>query len=230
MEFGFDSDHDRCKERGLGMDQSNHTLLIVFVALTGLSVFLQLCVFIIFIVALKKTATAIISAKSATDDFKESVIPVLHSTRELLERVSPQIGVISEGLAEIIQLLHKETKGVQVSVSEIMARVNRQSVHIDEIVTKGLNSVERAGAKLDSAIAIPVRQANGIVAAIKAIFETYTGMNSRQRKPAPMVTYAAPVATVPVASVPVASVPVAAPQTAYADVPVPTISEVEPKI
>jgi uncharacterized protein YoxC len=225
MEFGFDSDQDRHKERGLWMDSSTHTLLIVFVALIAVSVFLQVCAFIIFIVALKKTATAINSAKAATDDFKESVIPVLHSTRELLERVSPQVGIISEGLAEIIQLLHKESKSVQVSVSEIMGRVNRQSAHIDELVTKGLNSVERAGAKLDTAIAIPIRQANGIVAAIKAIFETYTGTGSRQRKPAPTVTYAAPVA-----SVSVASMPVAAPQPAYVDVPVPAISEVDPRI
>jgi uncharacterized protein YoxC len=208
------------------MDAGNHTLLVIFVAMTGVSVFLQLCVFIIFIVALKKTATAITSAKAATDDFKDSVIPVLHSTRELLERVSPQIATISEGLAEIIQLLHRESKGVSVSVSDIMARVNRQSEHLDELLTKGLNSVERAGTALESAVTVPIRQANGVVAALKAMLETYRSGNPKRKAP-PTVTYqvASPQPYIPPVQATYSDVPAT-----YADVPVTSATTADPKI
>jgi hypothetical protein len=41
------------------------------------------------------------------------------------------------------------------------------------MLTTGLNSVERAGLMLESAVALPVRQVNGIFAAAKAVIETY---------------------------------------------------------
>ena len=152
------------------------TLLIIFVGLTGVAVLLQACVLFAIYVSLKKTAQ---SVQQTTEDLKATIVPMVHSTRELLERISPQVVTISAGLAELTEALHKETKGVRVSVSEIMERVSRQTARVDSILTQGLNTVERAGAVLETTVALPVRQANGILAAIKAVIETYRSTPSR---------------------------------------------------
>jgi len=120
-----------------------------------------------------------------TDDLKATVVPMVHSTRELLERITPQIITVTAGLSELTELLRKETAGVSFSVAEIMGRISRQTQHLDAMLTSGLNSVERAGTLLESAVTLPVRQANGIFAAVKAMIETYRSAAPPRRPPYP---------------------------------------------
>ena len=152
------------------MTWNTETILIFFVAFTGVSVLLQACVLFGIYLSLRKTAK---SALEVTEDMKAMVIPMVHSTRELVERITPQIITISAGLAELTESLRKETKGVSFSVTEIMERVNRQTQRLDALLTTSLNAVERAGEAVETVVAAPVRQVNGILAAIKAVIETY---------------------------------------------------------
>jgi methyl-accepting chemotaxis protein len=162
------------------------TYLIVFVAITGFSVLLQALVLFAIFLALKKVAK---TAQDATDDIKATVLPAVHSTKELIQRMTPQIITISAGMAELTELLRKESKGVSHSASEIMERVNRQSKRLDGMLTEGLNAVEKAGVVVESAVAAPVRQINGIMAAIKAVIETYRSESPRPRPTYPKPTY-----------------------------------------
>lgn len=155
-----------------------NTLLIIFVGLTGVAVIMQACVLFAIFVSLKRTAE---SVKQATDDLKATVLPMAHSTRELIERITPQVIAISSGLAELTELVHKESKGVRVSVSEITERVSRQTARLDGMLTHGLNAVERTGSLIESTLAKPIRQANGIAAAAKAVVDTYIHFKPKPR-------------------------------------------------
>ncbi|WP_263356893.1 hypothetical protein [Acidicapsa ligni] len=158
------------------------TILIVFVAFTGLSVLLQACVLFGIFLSLKKTAKSVLDV---TEDIRVNVMPMVRQSRDLMERVGPQLVTVTADLAELTQGLRKETASVRVSVSEIVDRVNRQTKHIDAMLTSGLNSVERAGVVLESAVAAPVRQVNGILAAVRAVIDTYRHVDPRDplRKP-----------------------------------------------
>jgi len=164
------------------MESNTQTILIVFVALTGVAVLLQACVLIAIFISLRKTAKAVLDA---TGDLKATVLPMVHSTRDLLERLTPQIITVSTGLSELTETLRKETAGVSFSVAEIMGRVSRQTQRLDSMLTAGLNSVERAGKVVESAVAMPVRQANGIFAAFKAVVETYRSTVPPRKAPYP---------------------------------------------
>ncbi|WP_263353963.1 hypothetical protein [Acidicapsa acidisoli] len=149
---------------------NTETILIVFVAFTGVAVLLQACVLFAIFISLRKTAQ---SAAQTAEDLKATVLPMVHSTRELVERISPQIITVSADLAELTASLKKETRGVSFSAAEIMQRVSRQTERLDEMLTNGLNAVDRAGAVVEATVAAPVRQVNGVLAAIKAVIETY---------------------------------------------------------
>jgi hypothetical protein len=152
------------------MEANTQTILIVFVALTGVAVLLQAFVLLGIYLSLKKTAK---SVSDVAEDFKATVLPLVHSTRDLMERLSPQIVTVSAGLAEVTEILHRETKGVRISASEIMERVSRQTKRLDSMLTAGLDTVEHTAEVLETVVSKPVRQANGVLAAIKAIVETY---------------------------------------------------------
>jgi methyl-accepting chemotaxis protein len=158
------------------MAPNTDTILIIFVAIVGALVLLQALVLVGIFIALRKAAS---SALAASGDFKATILPTIHATRELVERISPQIVIISTSLAELSELLKRESRGVSVSATEIMARVNRQSQRLDGMLTNGLDAVERAGQVVETAVAAPIRQANGIMAAIKAMIETYRSSGSR---------------------------------------------------
>jgi hypothetical protein len=164
------------------MTWNTETVLIVFVALTGFAVLLQACVLFAIYISLSKTAKA---ALEVTEDVKATVVPMVHSTRELVERITPQVMTISAGLAELTEMLRKETRGVSVSASEIMQRVNDQTKRLDAMLTNGLDVVDHAGRVVEAAVAAPVRQVNGIMAAIRAIIETYRSETPRRKSSYP---------------------------------------------
>jgi hypothetical protein len=164
------------------METNTQTILIVFVALTGVAVLLQAFVLLGIFISLRKTAK---SVTDATDDLKATIVPFVHSTRELMERVSPQVVIIAAGLAELTDAIHKESKGVRVSVSEIMERVSRQTARLDAMLTVGLDKVEQTAGVLETAVAAPVRQVNGIFAAIRAVIDTYRAPAPRRKNSYP---------------------------------------------
>ena len=152
------------------MTPNTETILIIFVALTGASVLLQACILFAIFISLKKTAKQVLDV---TEDLKSTVLPMVHSSRDLIDRITPQVITVTAGLAELTETLKRESSGVSFSASEIMERISTQIKRIDAMLTHGLNTVERATQVMESAVAAPVRQANGVVAAIKAIVNTY---------------------------------------------------------
>jgi hypothetical protein len=156
---------------------TNPNLLTIFIAITSFAVLLQACILLAILIALLKTAKLV---KTATEDLKVTVIPVIHTTRELLEKISPQIQTVSQGVAELTEMVHRQSSGVKVTAVDIMDKVGKQADRLDSMVTTGLNAVEKAGMTLESAVAVPVRQANGIAAAIKAVVQTYRNFEPRR--------------------------------------------------
>ncbi len=171
----------------------NHTLLIIFVALTGLSVLIQAVVLIGILMAMKKTAAMV---AETTTDLKATVLPVIHQTRDLVQRISPQVVSVTNGLSELTELVRKEAKEVNISASEIMGRVNRQTARLDQMLTSTLNVLDRTGSLLENAVSTPVRQANGVFAAVRAVIDTYRSTNPRsedvRRSPSRAATAATP--------------------------------------
>ena len=153
--------------------EANTTLLTWAVVLTGLAVLLQAGVLLGIFLALRKTAHAV---NEVTKDVKTTVIPLVHDTRDLLERVSPHIQTISTGLATLIDLIQKESTDARVSVSDVVQRAHVQAKRVDGMVTVALNAIEKTAVALEHSVAAPVRQVNGVVAALKAIVGTYRSM------------------------------------------------------
>jgi len=154
----------------------NHTLLIIFVALTGVSVLIQAIVLIGILTTVSKAAKVV---TENSNDLKATILPIVHSTKELMERISPQVIVVTQGLAELTEVVRRETKEVHISVSDIVQRVNRQTERLDAMLTSALDFTERTGVVLESAVATPVRQVNGIFAAVRAMIDTYRTTNPR---------------------------------------------------
>jgi len=160
------------------MTPHTETLLTVFVALTGIAVLLQACVLLAIFISLRKTAKSVLET---TQDLKATVVPMVHSARELVERITPQIITVSAGLAELTETVRRESPGVSTSVGDIVQRLGRQMQRLDAMLTSSLNAVEKATDVVETAVSAPVRQVNGILAAIRAVIDTYRADSPTRR-------------------------------------------------
>lgn len=169
--------------------EANSTWLIVFVGLTCAAVLLQAGVLLGIFLSVRKTAEAV---NVITKEMKTTVIPLVDSTRELLERVSPQIQTVTQGLADLTEAVHNETKGARVSIAAITDRVNTQAKRLDHMLTVALDTVEKAAGAIEHSVAAPVRQVNGVVAALKAVVGTYRSTRPASRAANGRASYPVP--------------------------------------
>ena len=147
------------------MSIDHDTLLLVFVAITGLAVLLQAVVLFAIFLALRKTAAML---QQQIDELKSSVLPVVTSTQNLLTSVGPRIEAVAKDVAEISARLREQTAAVQITANDFIAQLQKQSGRVDAMMTGILDVLDRASAVITDTINIPIRQISAIAAFAKA--------------------------------------------------------------
>jgi hypothetical protein len=175
---------------------STETILIVFVAITGVSVLLQAGVLLGIFFTVRK---AVADGKEQADEFRSKLTPVLEASKEflgtanelfgaskgLVDAASPRLKSAATELDAMILEVHAQAQRLQASVDDVALKAARQVDRVDGMATSALNSVEKLVTLLNEAVRVPVRQVNGVIAAAKAVIETL-------RAPAPPRTRRAP--------------------------------------
>ncbi len=161
------------------MQWNSETLLLAFVAFTGVAVLMQALVLLGIFLSLRRAAR---SAMEVTSDLRATVVPLVQSTRELIERVTPQILAASQNMLDLTEGIRAETSAISESASVILDRVNRQTVRLDRMLSAGFDSVDRATAAIETAVLRPVRQANTILNAARAMVNAYCAPRGRKQE------------------------------------------------
>jgi methyl-accepting chemotaxis protein len=166
------------------MPNSNlETLLIVFIAITGLSVLIQACVLLGIFLTVRK---AVANGKEQADEFRSKLTPVLQTskdfmesanglfaiTKKLIDGLDPKLQSAATDLAAMSRDLHEQTTRLRASADEMAEKVRRQADRVDSMTTSALNGLDRIGSFVNQAMNIPIRQVSGVVAAAKAVIDT----------------------------------------------------------
>jgi methyl-accepting chemotaxis protein len=167
----------------------NQTLLLAFIAVTGLAVLLQAFILLAIYITLSK---AVRSLREQVEDLRSAVIPVVFNTRdfffdarELFHRLTPKLEQTVEDLAKIAHGLQVQTAEVQGSVGVVLERMSKQSARVDAMLTGMLNSVDRAGSFVTEVVKKPASQISSAMAAVKAVLESLRTSSPRQRSQTP---------------------------------------------
>jgi len=176
----------------------HETILLAFAVVTGLAMLLQTIMLLAITVAVRKAAN---SVREETENLRTSIMPVIYDTRDLvastqivltsaqefvssaqgvLSRMAPKIEAATGDLAQIAQGLRVQTAAIESTAMEIVDKVRKQSNRVDEMCTGLLDSVDRAGAIVTSAVSTPVRQVSKILGTVKAVIESLRSPVTRQ--------------------------------------------------
>jgi uncharacterized protein YoxC len=166
----------------------NHeTIELAFVALGAVALAVQTCILLAVFIGVTSAAKSI---KEEIDEIKLTVMPVLASTREMVEttrgmvtRLTPKVESAVGDLSEVARSLRTQTEDVQVSVEQMLERVRKQSGRIDTMFSSTLDAVDKASTFVASTVAKPVRQLAGMLAGLKAVVESLRSSDPAYREP-----------------------------------------------
>jgi hypothetical protein len=153
---------------------------ILFTAITSFGVLLQAFVLLAMFLAVRRLANRI---QVITDELRPHVLPVVVTTRNLVEEVSPKLKVAATNVMEASHTLRSQAEHVTATVDDVLSKANAQANRVDEMVTASIDSAAHATGAVQHAFAVPVRQASALFAGIKAGFDVLLGKNHSSPPP-----------------------------------------------
>jgi hypothetical protein len=141
---------------------------VTFTAVTAGGVMMQALVLLGMLFALKG---ALRRLDEVSKKAEENLLPLLATSRSLLEEVSPKLKVAAQNALEVSQTVRTESVRVVSVLDDVMERAAVQVDRVDEMVTGTLDSVAQATAMVQRTVAGPVRQVSAVLNGLRAGFD-----------------------------------------------------------
>jgi len=148
-----------------GAEMNNEIWLIVFVALTAIALLVQAIMVVAAFFIVRKTMKTV---ESHVSELRTTAMPLLHKTKDTLDRVRPKIESIADDVADLTSRARDQGVRAQATASDILERVHRQTSRIDTILTNTIDGVEHASNVVSGSVAKPARKVGAFLAAAKA--------------------------------------------------------------
>lgn len=161
------------------MHSSPPTYYIVFTAVTALGVLLQAFVLLAIYFGIRKS---MVKLHGVANDVREQALPLIASTRSLIEDLSPKLKVAVSNLTEVSHTLRDQAEHVNETVEDLLDKTEAQISRIDAIVTGAIDAVDHAAQVVETAVSTPVRRVSGIISGIKTGVKVFVGLE-RHRSP-----------------------------------------------
>jgi uncharacterized protein YoxC len=153
--------------------QTTQLIIVAAVALSMLiQAFVVLAVFIVARKTINKLQDDLDETRAKVMGLIDKIQPLVESTREFLTRTTPKIEAAVGDIAVVTQKLRAESDDVQAAASELIDRARRQGARMDSMMTKTLDTVDRAASFMTDTVSKPMRQLSAILASAKAVVET----------------------------------------------------------
>jgi uncharacterized protein YoxC len=158
----------------------HETIELAGIAIGALALLMQSIILLAIYLGVRKTAK---SLKEEIEDIRSSVMPVVHTTRGLVDRVGPKVEQTATDLAALTQSLRAQALDMEVAVAEVLERVRKETGRVDAMFSNTLDAVDKATEYVTHVVSKPVRQLSGILASFKAIVESLRSPDPSYRDP-----------------------------------------------
>jgi len=163
----------------------NSNLLTAFVAITSAAVVLQTAILLGLYLTVKRTTAQM---ENIALDVQRRTNPIIENARDILADATPKLKEITGNLTEASATLRRQAETIGESAVEVAVRARNKAVHVDDIVTRTLEQVEKTTGAVQNTVLLPVRRVNGVLHAISVgigafLNQKQQGRNDRQRRP-----------------------------------------------
>jgi hypothetical protein len=126
------------------------------------------------------------------DETQPHLLPLLENGKAIeqevktfLDTARPKIEIVIDNAAHVTTVARTDIGRVSATVNDVVDRTRLQTIRIDEMVTRTLDSVEETSEKVQQSVKAPVRHVSGIAQAISVGVSTYFRSQRRGRNGGP---------------------------------------------
>jgi len=141
-----------------------------FVIVTATAVVVQAVVLVALFLQLRRTAARV---EETIAEFNTRLTPILSRVQFLVEDAAPRIAGIVADAAELTRMARSQAQKVDRILGETLERLRMQLIHIDQILTGAMETVEEAGTRLRETVWGPVVKATALIRGIQAGLEFF---------------------------------------------------------
>jgi hypothetical protein len=152
------------------------TLLKFFIAVTTIAVAVQAGILVALYVAVRKSSERM---EALATEVKTKVLPTVETAQSMLEELRPKIEVISTNFAESSDMLRNQLGRLDATVTDALDRARLQVIRADELLNRTMDKVEETSEVVHKTVISPLRQVNGLMAAISTGVDVFLGQKRR---------------------------------------------------
>ena len=155
------------------------TLLKIFIAVTTFAVVVQTGILVGLYLAVRKSSARM---EALATDVTSRVLPTVETAQSIMEELRPKIEVMSTNFAESSDLLRNQLGRLDATVTDALDRARLQVIRADELLNRTMDRVEETSEVVHKTVLSPLRQVNGLMAAISTGVEVFLGHKRRHPK------------------------------------------------
>ncbi len=144
---------------------TTQTLLVIFVAVAAISILMQAGFTVAMFIGARKAQKKLMEL---ADDVRLHALPVIMSSREVVQDISPKLKAITENLTVTTATLRSKADQIGIVVSDVTNKAHVQASRVDGMVKSTLDGLTSAVQAIEHGVAAPVRQVNGVINGLRA--------------------------------------------------------------
>ncbi len=155
------------------------TLLKIFIAVTTFAVVVQAGILVGLYLAVRKSSARM---EALATDVTSRVLPTVETAQSMLVELRPKIEVMSTNFAESSDMLRNQLGRLDATVTDALDRARLQVIRADELLNRTMDKVEETSEVVHKTVISPLRQVNGLMAAISTGVDVFLGQKRRHSR------------------------------------------------
>ena len=157
----------------------NDNLLMFFIAATTFAVVLQAGVLVALYVAVRKSSDKF---EALALEVKSKALPTVETVQSMIVELRPKIETLTTNFSESSNLVRNQLGRIDATLTDALDRTRLQVIRADELLNRTMDKVEDTTEIVHKTVVSPLRQVNGLMAAISTGFEVFLGQKRRHPK------------------------------------------------
>ena len=154
-------------------------LLRIFIAVTTFAIVVQAGIMVGLYLAVRKS-TAKMDALAT--EVKSKALPMMETVQSMLVEMRPKIDVMTTNFSESSALVRNQLGRIDAALTDALDRTRLQVIRADELLNRTMDKVEETSEIVHKTVISPLRQVNGLMAAISTGVEVFLGQRRRHPK------------------------------------------------
>src|SRR5450755_15901 len=155
------------------------TLLRVFIAVTTFAVVVQAGILVGLYLAVRKSTAKM---EALATEVTSKALPTMETVQSMLVELRPKFETLATNVSESSTVVRNQLSRIDATLTDVVDRTRLQVIRADELLNRTMDKVEDTSEMLHKTVVSPLRQVNGLMAALSTGVEVFLGQKRRHPK------------------------------------------------